>query len=172
MSSRRWTWVLALAAIGAGVYVGQVFATDPAGFVGTTLAKGTFDDFKSHVRGDGWDEKIKTKGVTDLYVQQNTWDPATCGGCIPTSGWHTHPGPSLIVVTQGSVTVYEGDDRKCTPHVYTAGTPNNSFLDLGGGDVHVIRNESGAVAKTIAVQLVPTGATRREDVPNPGNCSF
>jgi hypothetical protein len=173
MSSRRWAWVVALAAIGAAVYVGQVLATNPAGFVGTTLAKGTFDNFKSHVKVPGaWDEKIRTKGVSDLYVQQNTWDPTTCGACVPTTGWHTHPGPSLIVVTQGTLTVYDGDDRQCTPHVYTANTPDNSFVDPGGGHVHVIRNESGAVAKTIAVQLVPAGAVRREDTPDPGNCSF
>ncbi len=59
--------------------------------------------------------------------------------------------------------MYEGDDPSCTPHVYTANTANNSFVDIGGGDVHLIRNETGAVAQTIAVQLVPAGATRRMD---------
>ena len=93
-------------------------------------------------------------GASDLYVQQNTWQP---GG---STGWHTHPGPSFVIVTQGSVTVYEGGDPSCTPHVYTANTPTNSFLDTGGGDVHLIRNETGAVAQTIAVQLIPASATR------------
>ena len=104
-----------------------------------------------------WNEIIQTRGKSDLYVQQNTWQP---GG---STGWHTHPGPSFVIVTQGSVTVYEGDDATCTPHVYTADTSNNSFVDIGGGDVHLIRNETGAVAKTMAVQLVPAGATRRVD---------
>ena len=45
------------------------------------------------------------------------------------------------------MTVYEGDDASCTPHVYTANTSNNSFVDIGGGDVHLIRNETGAVAQ-------------------------
>ena len=62
-----------------------------------------------------WNEVIQTRGASDLYVQQNTWQP---GG---STGWHTHPGPSFVIVTQGSVTVYEGDDSSCTPHVYTAG---------------------------------------------------
>ena len=56
------------------------------------------------------------------------------------------------------MTVYEGDDASCTPHVYTADTSNNSFVDIGGGDVHLIRNETGAVAKTMAIQFVPAGA--------------
>ena len=60
------------------------------------------------------------------------------------------------------MTVYEGDDPTCTPHVYTADTANNSFVDIGGGDVHLIRNETGAVAQTMAVQFVPAGATRRD----------
>ncbi len=61
-----------------------------------------------------WNEIIWTHGASDLYVQQNTWQP---GG---STGWHTHPGPSFVIVTQGSVTVYEGSDKTCTPHVYTA----------------------------------------------------
>jgi hypothetical protein len=77
-----------------------------------------------------------------------------------------------VIVTQGTVTVYEGSDRACTPHVYTANTANNSFVDAGGGDVHLIRNETNAVAQTVAVQLIPAGATRREDAANPGHCSF
>ena len=55
----------------------------------------------------------KTKGASDLYVQSNVWAP---GG---TTGWHTHPGHSLIIVTAGTVTAYDGDDplarRRSTP---------------------------------------------------------
>jgi hypothetical protein len=90
-------------------------------------------------------EVIKTEGDSDLYVQQNTWDPAACGGCVPTTGWHTHPGPSLVIVTQGTATEYDGDDPTCTPHVYSA-NGTNAFIDPGDGHVHIIRDESGAVA--------------------------
>jgi hypothetical protein len=77
-----------------------------------------------------------------------------------------------VIVTQGTVTAYEGDDPTCTPHVYSAGG-TNSFVDIGSGDVHIIRDESGAVAKTVVVQLIPKDATRRIDVtPAPGNCPF
>jgi uncharacterized cupin superfamily protein len=115
-----------------------------------------------------WQEWIRTKGLSDLYVQSNIWQP---GG---STGWHTHPGPSLIIVTAGTLTVYEGGDRSCTPHRYSANGTNggNAFLDLGGGDVHVIRNEGTEVASTIAVQLVPAGADRRIDADVPGNCPF
>jgi hypothetical protein len=172
----RWIWALVLALIGVAVYAGTVLATPATvpGFSGTTVAKGTFGEIFSHVQTQDpqfWNEVIKTEGASDLYVQQNTWDPSACGGCIPSTGWHTHPGPSLVIVTQGTVTEYDGNDPTCTPHVYSA-NGTNAFIDIGGGAVHIIRNESSAVAKTIAVQLIPAGAVRRQDAPDPGNCSF
>jgi hypothetical protein len=169
--------VLALASIGAAFYAGTVFATGSNGFAGHTLANATYGDIFSHVNSKvtgHWNELIKTEGRSDLFVQENTWDPATCNPspCSPTTGWHTHPGPSFVIVTQGSVTNYNGDDPDCTPHVYTAGTEHNAFIDPGDGSVHMIRDESGQIAKTIAVQLIPAGAMRRQDVDDPGNCHF
>ncbi len=177
MKSRWLLLVVALATLGAAAYSGKVLATPATtpGFSGSTLAKATIGDLNVKAKtipADRWKAELKTKGDSDLYVQQNTWDPSLCGGCIPSTGWHTHPGPSIIIVTQGTVTAYEGDDPTCTPHVYSA-SGNNSLVDIGGGDVHIIRNESGAVAKTVAVQLIPKGADRRIDVtPAPGNCPF
>jgi uncharacterized cupin superfamily protein len=101
--------------------------------------------------------------LSDLYVQKNVWRP---GG---STGWHTHPGQSLVVVTEGTVTDYEGDDPECKPAVYTQGM---AFVDPGGDHAHLIRNEGTSVAQTIAVQLIPEGAARRIDAPDPGNCHF
>ena len=164
----RWLLIVALVAIGAAAYGGKVLATPATtpGFSGTTLAKATFGelDINAHtIPANIWGAQLRTRGDSDLYVQQNTWDPSLCGGCIPSTGWHTHPGPSLVIVTQGTVTAYEGDDPTCTPHVYSA-NGNNAFVDIGSGDVHNIRDESGAIAKTVVVQLIPKDATRRIDV--------
>ncbi|HET6887831.1 MAG TPA: hypothetical protein VFH87_07890, partial [Candidatus Udaeobacter sp.] len=41
----------------------------------------------------GWNLKTKVKGDSDVYVVQNTWTPGAH------TGWHTHPGPSLVTVT-------------------------------------------------------------------------
>ena len=166
MKSKR-IWALLLVVIGVAVYVGNVLATPSSLFTSTTLAKAQFGELDSHVHTMPayWQEMIKTMGLSDLYVQSNVWAP---GG---STGWHTHPGPSLVIVTAGTLTVYEGDDPSCTPHVYSASSAN-SFVDIGGGAVHIIRDESGAVAKTTVVQLIPAGAVRRQDVPDPGNCSF
>jgi len=98
---------------------------------------------------------------SDVYVVDNKFAP---GG---TSGWHSHPGPSLILVVAGTVTNYSGDDPSCTPHVYTKG---DGFIDPGSGDVHMLRNETSAPAETIAVQLLPKAAVRRIDAAAPSGC--
>jgi hypothetical protein len=152
-----------------------VLATPASGFTGTTLALGRFGDinvfnhltppdfWKSRHNRDLWLSWQKTAGQSDAYVQSNVWAP---GG---TTGWHTHPGHSLIIVTAGAVTAYDGHDRKCRPRVYTVGM---GFVDSGGDHVHAIRNEGTVEARTIAVQLVPADAVRRIDAPDPGHCQF
>ena len=163
----KWVWAILLVALAAAAYGGTVLATPSTGFTSTTLAKSQFGELDSHVHTvpADWQAWIKTKGLSDLYVQSNVFAP---GG---TSGWHTHPGPSLITVTAGTVTVYDGDDPSCTPKLYSV-NGTNGFVDVGGGDVHLIRNEGTVEARTVVVQLVPAGAARRIDAPAPGNCAF
>jgi quercetin dioxygenase-like cupin family protein len=100
-------------------------------------------------------------GDSDVYIFQNTWQP---GG---NTGWHTHPGPSLITVTAGTLTVYEASNPTCTPITYTAG---QSFTDIGCGDIHLVANEGNVQAQVVGIQIVPAGAPRRIDEPAPGNC--
>jgi uncharacterized cupin superfamily protein len=161
--------VLAVIAVGVAAFAGKVRATpsNPPLFSSSTIARAQLGelDIKSKTDADVWKMMLKTKGLSDLYVQQNVFKPGA------TSGWHTHPGPSLIIVTQGTVTVYEGDDPTCTPHQYSA-SQGTGFVDVGGGAVHVIRNEGTVDAQTIVVQMIPAGAPRRIDAPDPGNCSF
>lgn len=174
---RKTTWLglLGAAIVVTAFYAGNVLATPAGGFVGTTLAVGRFGEidvsnhlippnfWQSRHKGDIWLSWQKTKGMSDLYVQSNVWAP---GG---STGWHTHPGHSLIVVTAGTVTAYEGDDPDCKPSVYTQGM---GFVDPGGNHVHILRNEGAVEARTIAVQLIPADAVRRIDAADPGNCTF
>jgi hypothetical protein len=46
------------------------------------------------------------------------------------------------------------------------------FVDPGGDHVHVLRNEDSIEARTIALQLIPAGATRRIDAEGPASCRF
>ena len=175
---RRLTWLVLLSAaivVTALYHARNVLGTPANGFTGTTLAVGRFGEInvfnhlvppntreEEHKRNI-WLSLQKTKGFSDLYVQSNVWAP---GG---STGWHTHPGHSLIIVTAGTVTAYEGNDPDCKPSVYT---PGMGFVDPGGGHVHILRNEGDVEARTIAVQLIPADAVRRIDAEDPGNCHF
>lgn len=148
-----------VALVGAGV----ALATPGTGVTTSNVSVGRFNEIGAHTHVDTHKASIRTKGPSDVYVVSNVFAP---GG---QTGWHTHPGPSLITVKSGTITVYDGDDPTCTPTVYPAGT---GFLDPGDGHVHVLRNEGSVTAETIAVQILPEGATRRIDAPDPGFCDF
>jgi len=108
--------------------------------------------------------KLIARNPSDLYIVTNTVLP---GGY---SGWHTHPGPSVVLVKSGTASVYEGDDPSCAPTIVPAG---GSFIDAGGTHVHMVRNESATqTLVTLAFQVIPAGAARRIDAPSPGNCAF
>src|SRR5262249_47140902 len=146
---RRFTCMILLSAaiLVTALYVRKAQATPASGFVGTTVALARFGDIDvfNHLpnnNGDDWLSMQRTKGLSDVYVQNNVWQP---GG---STGWHTHPGASLIIVTAGTVTAYEGNDPACKPTVYTVGM---GFVDPGGDHVHLIRNEGTVPASTIAV---------------------
>jgi quercetin dioxygenase-like cupin family protein len=108
------------------------------------------------IDGRNWHLITRVKGDSDVYVTKHTFD---AGG---QTGWHSHPGPSLITVIAGTLTVYHDD---CTSETFSAG---ESFTDLGCGDVHNVRNEGATEAIDVAVQIVPHGAGRRDDKPDPG----
>lgn len=172
MEKKRWMLMVGCALVGGALTAGSASATDPVGFSGRSLAKGMFEEFSvravyplaglgggsdREVDDDFWRSIQKTKGRSDLYVQSNVWQP---GG---STGWHTHPGHSLIIVTAGEITAYDGDDP-CTPHRYSK--------DQGAGlvdanHVHMIRNETSSEASVIVVQLVPHGVDRRIDAAAP-----
>lgn len=154
---------------------GVALATDPVGFVSDS-AKASFDSLRiiygqgqkndfMGVPQPGGDPKIRliVQDPADYYIVTNTVDP---GGY---SGWHTHPGPSVVIVKMGVATAYDGDDANCTPATYPAGT---GFIDPGDGHVHMVRNEGTGTLITQAFQIIPAGLSRRIDAPRPGNCPF
>lgn len=138
-------------------------ATLASGFTAVQQWKGLLGELYIKSKADDHEIDLKTKGDTDLHVVRNQ---VGVGG---QSGWHMHPGPSLITVTAGEITAYSGEDPSCTPLRYAAG---QAFLDEGDAHVHMLRNEGAVQAETVAVQFLPAGANRRIDVANPGNCPF
>jgi len=149
-------------------YVSGALATPPSLVSTTTFGVGRFDNIDATTKTDidpgaatdFWQARLNTKGASDLYVLQNTIQP---GG---TFGWHSHPGPSLVIVKSGTATFYMKDDPTCSPHVVQAGS---GFVD-NGHDTHVVRNQGSVDLVTVVVSLVPAGFARRIDEPAPANC--
>jgi quercetin dioxygenase-like cupin family protein len=108
--------------------------------------------------GAPWLALLHTVAPSDGFVVDNKFDPGQ------TSGWHSHPGPSVIFVVTGTVTNHESTSGGCEVASYSAGS---SFVDEGGDHVHMISNDGTQPAETIAVQFIPKGQPRRIDEPAP-----
>lgn len=125
----------------------QVQAQLPPGVDSSVLARGPFTDvinLKMQARVGGKVDTVQVHGAADVVVARITIDP---GKSI---GWHSHPGPAVVVVVTGSLTIYDGDDATCTGRTYGPGTTlpsyGEAFVDLGQGHVHDARNEGTDVA--------------------------
>ncbi len=151
--------------LGVEISATTATATPSSGVTSPLVAKAVMDALNLHAKSipaDTWGADIQTRGQTDMYVVENQFSP---GG---TTGWHSHPGPSLILVVSGSVTNYTSNGAACAALTYSAG---ESFVDAGGSDVHMIRNSGTGPAETIAVQWIPHGDQRKIDEPVPANCT-
>ena len=98
---RKLKWLVVVGIVGVAVYAaGSVLATPPSGLTNVPLARGTN---VSH-------GTIPLQVGTDVAMAQITVDP---GG---SSGWHSHPGGAIIVVKQGSLTVYSSVGSQVRDH--------------------------------------------------------
>ena len=170
-TARRWSLALAVAAllaVGAAAvnWPDAAQATPSSNFV-SDATRSFFEKIRvlSGTDREGEDARVRiiAKDPSDVYAVTNTVAP---GGY---SGWHSHPGPSVVLVKSGTATVYEGSDPSCTPAQYPAGT---GFIDAGGTHVHMVRNEGTTPLVTVAFQIIPAGESRRIDAPSPGYCPF
>jgi hypothetical protein len=144
--------------------VGVTLASPAMGVQPTLLARGAYEDFKvKSVKGSPVEFDVKAKSMVDVVVRKHDYAVGSH------TGWHSHPGPVFITVTEGTLTYYLYDDLTCTPHVVTKGS---GFVDDGRG--HMVRNESGQPAQDVSVIIAPPAPAlfRGElDAPNP-NCGF
>ncbi len=132
---RRPLALLLVAAAVSAAAGGVALATPGFGAVGTTLMRAAFadpTDLKLKVTTARGQEVINVHNAQDTVMQKITIAP---GGY---TGWHSHPGP-VVVLVKGSLTLYSGDDPTCTGRTYTAG---QAFVDSGQGHVHIARNLS------------------------------
>ncbi|HZL91656.1 MAG TPA: hypothetical protein VFB96_25015 [Pirellulaceae bacterium] len=140
-----------------GVAIGIAWATPGSGIT-TTIISGPvlMEETDIKTESDLNRVKIKIEGFSEVYVVHNKLVP---GGH---TGWHSHPGPSIISVKSGTATEYHSDEPG-VPHVHAVGT---TFVDDGEG-AHIVVNEGTTDLELVAFQILPVGAPRRIDEPAP-----
>jgi quercetin dioxygenase-like cupin family protein len=138
-----------------GIVSAIVFA-GPAGFADRT-------DLRFQIRGL-IHERIQVNNAQDTVIQQVIIAPAGH------TGWHSHPGPVVVLIKSGTLSFYDGEDPTCTVRTYSAG---EAFVDRGQGHVHIARNEGSENLELWATYFdVPADGIFRIDAPSPGNCPF
>jgi quercetin dioxygenase-like cupin family protein len=147
--------------MGSMLLVRQAKATNPSGLHPTPVASGSLSEvirakFKTGQGGftDGTD-------VKNIVMVKFTLDPNG------TFGWHQHSGPVWVIVSRGTLSIYDGDDTTCTPHIYGAGS---AFIDPGS-DTHLGINETNEPVDVYATFMLPEGGAPRLDAEDPGLCN-
>ena len=101
---------------------------------------------------------LSARPGTNTIVAEFTFGPNS------STGWHSHPGKTLVTVASGTFTVYHDN---CHAHTYG---PGDAFVELPSS-VHVGRNETDAnVVLGVVYFDVPIGGVPRIDQPQPDGC--
>jgi quercetin dioxygenase-like cupin family protein len=149
MSVRK-TFALAILGVVAAVAAGAALATPPLFFSATQHARGTTPGhFKIKLQD--------SSSPADAAIVQVTQ------GVGGHSGWHAHPGPAVVIVKSGELTIQQAND--CSSRTYTAG----QVAVEPAGHVHIARNTGTTTLELWITFLdVPVGAPTRIDAPDPG----
>jgi quercetin dioxygenase-like cupin family protein len=168
-ASKRLLMSAAVIAAVVALVARVALATPGLGVTPTVVARAAFADhvdLKLSIRdGDHGRDNIQVRNAADTVMQQIQFGPDAI------TGWHSHPGPAIILIKSGQLTFYSEDDRKCKGRTLSAG---QAFIEPPGL-VHFARNPSMTETTEVAVTYfdVPGNlASPRIDEPAPGNCPF
>jgi quercetin dioxygenase-like cupin family protein len=151
---RTLTIVIAMMTTASALTIGSATATPGSGtIVAEPVASGTIEE----------KVKIKHRSGEGIQVARMTFGPGS------STGWHSHPGKTMVVIQSGSFTLYRADDPTCTGTTYEAG---EGFVERPTS-VHIARNEGSTdVVLGVVYFDVPPGASPRIDQPDPGVCDI
>ena len=147
----RWALAVLLGLTGVALSSGAVHATPPSQLMQTLMARGT----------NVSNGTIPLHVGTDVAMATITVQP---GG---SSGWHSHPGGAIIVVKEGTLTVYESVGNHCVIETYSAG---QAFIEKPGEVDQVVNHGTVPYVLYVTFPDVPPGGSPRTDVANPGTC--
>jgi quercetin dioxygenase-like cupin family protein len=142
--------LFALALLASAVIAGPSGAAARQPIVATALAVGTMNATLVHA----------TTGA--MVLDQITIAP---GGNF---GWHTHGSPVAVVVTGGTLTVFDPSVGKCTPFTVSKG---QSFVEPAN-HIHLARNDTTKPVTLYAMYLsIPKNAGANVPAKQPAGCS-
>ena len=142
---------LSLIAMALVTAVGAAVATPGSGVTAVPVASAQIDQSVRLHQGEG-----KRTVVADFTLTPNG-----------TTGWHSHPGKTLVLVTAGEFTLYRDRDGRCRTHTYG---PGEGFVEPPSS-VHVGVNEGATDVELTAIFFrVGDDGVFRIDKADPGVC--
>jgi quercetin dioxygenase-like cupin family protein len=156
--------LVGLALVVGSAFVGAALATPSMGVTAET-ARGELIDRPLNVNmsfdsGGRTRVKLKTKGRIEVAVQRIVAVPGA------TFGWHSHPGPTIVTVLSGTLSLYHYED--CSHRIDYG--PGTSFSNLPW-EFHLARNNGADELVVFASYFVPKTTppvVLRIDRPSPG----
>ena len=169
LAARTFSTGAAVALMISTLCVSPALATPSSGFTPAPIVNGHFGTLNvntSKDKTDKWGLHLKTLDDTDIGANRI----GVAGGGI--SGWHAHPSPVFVTVTQGSITWVDGSDPLCKATTYTTG---QSFIEQAYVPHNVLNASASASAEYVAILTKPAGFVGpafRLDRAEPNNCDF
>jgi quercetin dioxygenase-like cupin family protein len=161
---KRTATIIVLGVVATSV-AAVALATPPSGLTSELLGRGNAGTFRVHDESLGL--KLRARQPTDIAVVRARLEN---GG---TTGWHRHPGPSLVVVKSGTVTMVEPTGRhrhgrQCSVQDFG---PGRAFVHPA--HEHTFENRTDAPVELYVVYFVAQGAAPLlTDVPKaPESCA-
>lgn len=171
----------------AAVPVTAAIATPPSGLSSQLLGRGAAQDElklavptrvvvtelrKVRIKGKVRTKKVRVSKIVDRAL-------VTCGSATPcdvaavratlaaggSTGWHSHPLPSLVIVKAGSLTMREPRAGQCSTREFTAG---QAFIHPAGP--HIFSNAGTTELEFYVAYFAPVGAGLLIDAPAPTEC--
>jgi quercetin dioxygenase-like cupin family protein len=146
MAMRRLLILLLLPVIPAAVAVASGGGDAQTGVTVEPLAQA---EIASKVRAEGNGIQLRTNGPKATLTARVTLQP---GGSL---GWHSHPGPVLVTVEEGTFSLSQVENGRCRTRRYG---PEDAFVE-DGGRVHLGRNETKQEVRVLATFLARMGTT-------------
>lgn len=186
---KRHSIVIATLVAGAALaaLASVALATPPTGLVSQLLGRGAAQDElkvavptevtvtqvkRIRVKGKWRTRRVKvTKTVDRALVNCRSSSPCDVAAVRATlapggsTGWHSHPLPSLVIVKTGSLTMREAKGGQCSSRTFSAG---QAFIHPAGP--HNFANASAEQLEFLVTYFAPPAAGLLIDAATPAEC--